>query len=74
MPVQLDPVLLEVLACPSEDHSPLMVGTPTDPEAAALTCTGCGRVFPIRDGIPVLLLEEAVQGDIPGAGPATDRS
>jgi uncharacterized protein YbaR (Trm112 family) len=24
-----------------------------------LTCTECRRVFPIRDGIPVLLLDEA---------------
>ena len=62
MPLHLDPVLLEVLACPAEHHSPLRLGSPDDPEAEALTCTECGRVFPVRDGIPVLLLDEATGG------------
>ncbi len=63
MAVQLDPQLLDILACPSADHAPLTVGSPTDPAADALTCTSCGRVFPVRDGIPVLLLDEA---ELPG--------
>lgn len=63
MVLQLDPVLLEVLACPTEDHAPLMEGAPGDPDAQALTCTACGRVYPVRDGIPVLLLDEAGFGD-----------
>ncbi len=62
MALELDPELLSVLACPAEHHAPLTPGTPTDPEAAALTCTECGRVFPVRDGIPVLLLDEADGG------------
>ena len=61
-----DPVLLEVLACPAEHHAPLRLGAPDDPSAPALTCTECGRVFPVRDGIPVLLLDEATGG--PGLG------
>lgn len=65
----LDPVLLEVLACPAEHHAPLRLGSPEDPTAASLTCTECGRVFPIRDGIPVLLLDEATA---PGDGPSLD--
>jgi uncharacterized protein YbaR (Trm112 family) len=68
MPVQLDPILLEVLACPAEHHAPLYAGTSADPDAAALTCTECGRSFPVRDGIPVLLLDEASGGPGP-AGP-----
>jgi uncharacterized protein len=59
MAVNLDPQLLEILACPSDDHAPLRVGTPDDPDADALTCTSCGRQFPVNDGIPVLLLDEA---------------
>ena len=62
-PARLDPVLLDVLACPADDHAPLREGTPGDPAAPALTCTHCGRVFPIRAGIPVLLLDEATGGD-----------
>jgi uncharacterized protein YbaR (Trm112 family) len=59
MSVDLDPQLLEILACPAPHHAPLRVGTEDDPAADALTCTACGRVFPVRDGIPVLLLDEA---------------
>ncbi|WP_420124073.1 Trm112 family protein [Nakamurella sp.] len=62
-PARLDPVLLDVLACPAQDHGPLIQGAPGDPAAPALTCTRCARVFPIRDGIPVLLLDEATGGD-----------
>jgi uncharacterized protein YbaR (Trm112 family) len=61
MAVQLDPRLLEILACPSDDHAPLHVGTPTDPEADVLTCTSCGRQYRVEDGIPVLLLDEAIE-------------
>jgi uncharacterized protein YbaR (Trm112 family) len=52
----LDPILLEVLACPAPDHAPLTF----DARAQTLTCTECGRVFPVRDGLPVLLLDEVI--------------
>jgi uncharacterized protein YbaR (Trm112 family) len=58
--VQLDPQLMDILACPSEDHAPLRAGSPDDPDADVLTCTACGRRFPVVDGIPVLLLDEAI--------------
>lgn len=51
----LDPTLLEVLACPDTDHAPLTY----DDDAQTLTCTQCGRIFRIDDGIPVLLLDES---------------
>ena len=54
MAVQLDPQLLEILACPSEDHAPLR------PAEDTLVCTACGRRYPVVDGIPVLLLDEAL--------------
>lgn len=63
MALALDERLLEVLACPADHHAPLTTGTPDDPEAPMLTCTECGRQFPVRDGIPVLLLDEAT---VPG--------
>jgi len=59
MAVELDPQLLEILACPAPHHAPLRPGTPDDPAADALTCTACGRTFQVTDGIPVLLLAEA---------------
>jgi uncharacterized protein YbaR (Trm112 family) len=59
----LDAQLLEILACPDTHHAPLAYDEP----AGTLTCTECGRVFPIRDGIPVLLLDEA---SAPADGPA----
>jgi uncharacterized protein YbaR (Trm112 family) len=54
-PLGLDPELLAILACPDVHHSPLTV----DEENSELLCTTCDRAFPVRDGIPVLLLDEA---------------
>jgi len=54
-PLGLDPELLAILACPDTHHSPLTV----DEAASELLCTTCDRAFPVRDGIPVLLLDEA---------------
>ncbi|HEX4099805.1 MAG: Trm112 family protein [Pseudonocardiaceae bacterium] len=65
MAVELDPALMEILACPCPEHAELRTGTADDADADALTCTACGRSFPVTDGIPVLLLHEA----LPGTGP-----
>ncbi|WP_103500612.1 MULTISPECIES: Trm112 family protein [Streptomyces] len=48
--------LLEILACP-ECHAPLR----EDEAAEELVCAveGCGLAYPVRDGIPVLLVDEA---------------
>ena len=48
--------LLDILACP-ECHSPLR----EDEAASELVCTNdaCGLAYPVRDDIPVLLVEEA---------------
>ncbi|MFE9257110.1 Trm112 family protein [Streptomyces sp. NPDC006879] len=55
----LEAGLLEILACPA-CHSPLRdeSADQTNPE---LVCTGtdCGLAYPVRDGIPVLLVDEA---------------
>ena len=68
MAVDVDPQLMEILACPCPEHAGLRSGTMADPEADALTCTACGRSFPVIDGIPVLLLDEALPGTGPPAG------
>ncbi|MBV8541940.1 MAG: Trm112 family protein [Pseudonocardiales bacterium] len=68
MAVDLDPALMEILACPCPAHAKLHSGTAADPEADALTCAECGRSFPVTDGIPVLLLDEA----LPETGPGVD--
>lgn len=52
----IDADLLELLACPSDDHAPLRV------EAGVLVCTHCATRYRIDDGIPVLLLDDAEPG------------
>ena len=58
----LDPTLLELLACPSEDHAPLRLESREDGQGEVLVCTHCSSVFPVEDGIPVLLLDDATPG------------
>jgi len=50
----IDPQLLDILACPN-CRGELRL----DEEAAELVCTGCGYAYPIRDGVPTLLIDEA---------------
>ena len=46
--------LLDILACP------VCKGTLTLlEETSSLLCRHCGLTFPIRDGIPVMLVDEA---------------
>ena len=60
----LESMLLEILRCPDTDHVPLTY----DEAAQTLTCTVCRRVYGIEDGIPVLLLDQAVSRDAAGGG------
>jgi len=55
----LQPWLVEILACPCDEHAPLNYDPAAADGAGELACTACDRVFRIDDGIPVLLLEEA---------------
>ncbi|MEQ6902882.1 Trm112 family protein [Nocardioides sp. YIM 152588] len=50
------PELLAIIVCPS-CHGDLAV-TPAG-DATELVCGGCGLAYPVRDGIPVLLVDEA---------------
>ncbi len=56
--MNLEPWLLEILACPA-CHASLRV----DEAAQELVCTGCGLAYPVRDDIPVLLVDEARRPD-----------
>ncbi|MDP9093027.1 MAG: Trm112 family protein [Actinomycetota bacterium] len=56
----IDTALLELLACPSDDHAALRLETRAGAEV--LVCTHCASTFPVSDGIAVLLLDEATPG------------
>ena len=56
--MDLEPWLMEILACP-RCHSPLRA----DDAASELVCSdtegqSCGLAYPVRNGIPVLLVDE----------------
>lgn len=53
----IDTTLAEVLVCPV-DKADLDQDLP----ARRLVCTECGRRYPVRDGIPIMLIEEAEGG------------
>jgi len=58
--MNLDAELLQILACPA-CKSALSV----DDRAGELVCTSstCGLAYPVRDDIPVLLVDEARRPD-----------
>jgi uncharacterized protein YbaR (Trm112 family) len=57
--------LLEILACPS-----CKAKVELKPDGSGLKCTECKRVYPIRDDIPVMLIDEAVIENEESAGKA----
>jgi uncharacterized protein YbaR (Trm112 family) len=56
MPV--DAALLEILVCPACKTPVRSVH-----EGAGLKCATCRRVYPVRDDIPVMLIDEATIED-----------
>ncbi len=64
----IDPKLLEILVCPLT-KGPLRY----DPEAQELISEQAGLCYPIRDGIPIMLVDEARPIDSPKSrAPAAD--
>lgn len=54
----ISPDLLAIMQCPA------CRGELTeDEERSALVCSSCGLAYPVRDGIPVMLVEEATPRD-----------
>ncbi|MFQ6082551.1 MAG: Trm112 family protein [Candidatus Aminicenantia bacterium] len=56
--MDIDPQLLEILACPLCKESVELTR-----DKKGLKCIKCHRIYPIRDGIPVMLIEEATIED-----------
>jgi uncharacterized protein YbaR (Trm112 family) len=50
----VDPTLLAILVCPA-CKKPVRVVK----DGAGLKCDACGRVYPVKDDIPVMLVDEA---------------
>ena len=46
--------LLEILVCPRCKGE-----LRAEPEASRLVCTACRVAYPVRDGIPIMLVDEA---------------
>lgn len=53
----IDPALAAILVCPV-DKADLN----EDLESSRLVCVECGRRYPVRDGIPIMLVDEAEGG------------
>lgn len=53
----IDEKLLEILACPLCKTE---VKLKKKNEQEYLVCVKCRRMYPIRDGIPIMLIDEAV--------------
>jgi uncharacterized protein YbaR (Trm112 family) len=52
MPISSE--LLEILACPE-----CKAKVEIKPDGSGLKCVACHRVYPIKDDIPVMLIDEA---------------
>ena len=48
----VDKRLLEILACPLCKADVVL-------KDEGVVCTSCGRIFPVKDDIPIMLVEEA---------------
>ncbi len=48
----IDRELLDILACPACRAEVRL-------ERDRIVCTSCGRRYPVRDGIPIMLVDEA---------------
>lgn len=59
----ISPDLLEILACPA-----CKTKVELKADGSGLKCVQCKRVYPIRDDIPVMLIDEATVEDEQPAG------
>ena len=52
----IPPELMDILVCPACKGD-------LREEDAELVCTVCGLRYPVRDGIPIMLVDEATKGE-----------
>ena len=50
----IDAELLEILVCPNDRADVSYIEA-----EQVIVCSGCGYRYPVRDGIPVMLIDEA---------------
>jgi uncharacterized protein YbaR (Trm112 family) len=50
--MMIDKELLDILACPA-------CKADVELRENKIVCKGCGRKYPIKDGIPIMLIDEA---------------
>lgn len=53
--------LLDILVCPAckQELEHQASELPDKSSAERLKCTSCHRVYPVRDGLPIMLVDEA---------------
>ena len=54
----VSPELLEILRCPADVRNGPSAGMLDLVKDSWLVCRDCGRKYPIRDDIPIMLIEE----------------
>lgn len=59
----IDADLLEILVCPDCRLRVVLTA-----DGGGLVCADCRRVYPIRDGLPIMLVEEAVIAEADAGG------
>jgi uncharacterized protein YbaR (Trm112 family) len=65
--VKLDSVLLDILVCPDCKGS-----LTVDHDNDELICNSCGLIYPVRDNIPIMLVDEARREPPPEEPAPTD--
>ncbi len=62
----MDEKLLEILVCP-------LCKEGVEQEGDSLLCPKCNRLYPVCDGIPVMIVEDK-DATLPGADPSLDEA
>lgn len=62
----IPPELLEIIRCPA------CLGEFFPPQADALVCSACGLRYPVRNGVPILLVDEAEPTGAAATPPGTE--